>query len=618
MSNKKEVKKIDLSTIKNPNFLKDLSYKELDVLSQDISEEIIDKVSINGGHLASNLGVIDATIALCRVFDFSKDKIIFDVGHQCYTYKILTGRSLERLRKSDGVSGFQKLSESPYDHFECGHSSTSISAASGMAIARDLNKKKYDVIAFIGDSALSNGLALEGLNNLASSNNKVIIVLNDNDMSITKPVGGLAKAFRNLSNSLLYRRSKNAYPRVMKKTRFGRWILSWTAAIKNWFKRHLMAINVFDNLNIAYVGPVDGHNIKKMEKAFDRAKKYDKSIVIHIKTIKGKGFKYSENDDSGKWHGVGMFDKHTGKIEIAPNTVTWSQIYSKAMVEVMGENQDVVAVVPATGVGSELENIFELFPKRTFDVGISEEHALTLSGGLSANGKHPIVSIYSTFLQRAFDELSHDIARMNLNATLLIDRSGLVGEDGNTHQGIYDESYLISTPNTCVAMASRPEEALGLLKESIKNHGLFCIRFPRSRTISSDIKPVEVPFGKWKKELEGSKTAIVSVGPVTVELKDILIRNKKNVSLYNAIYLKPMDKTVVDKELLSYDRVIIYDPYGIENGFAQQLAVTLSASNHYKGEIIIKSIPDVFVEHASQKEQLSKFGLLPEQIAELL
>lgn len=618
MSSKKEVKKIDLKSIENPNFLKDLSYKELDTLSNDIREEIIDKISINGGHLASNLGVVDATIALCRVFDFSKDKIIFDVGHQCYTYKILTGRSLERLRKSDGVSGFQKLSESPYDHFECGHSSTSISAASGMAIARDLNGDKYDVIAFIGDAALSNGLALEGLNNLAEKNNKVIIVLNDNDMSITKPVGGLAKAFRNLSNSLLYRRSKNAYQRVMKKTGFGRWILSWTSAIKNWFKRHLMAINIFDNLNIAYVGPVDGHNIKKMEKVFDRAKRYEKPIVIHIKTIKGKGFKYSENDDSGKWHGVGMFDKHTGKIEIAPNTVTWSQVYSETVVKTMSENENAVVVVPATGVGSELENVFELYPNRIFDVGIAEEHALTMSGGLSVNGKHPIISIYSTFLQRAFDELSHDIARMNLNATLLIDRSGLVGEDGNTHQGIYDEAFLIATPNTVVTMASRPSEAFGLMKESMNNHGLFCIRFPRSRVSNENVAAEELPFGKWKKELSGGKTAIVSVGPSTVELEDILIKNKKEVTLYNALYLKPMDSEVVDKELLSYSRIIIYDAYGIENGFAQQLAAYLVSKHQYKGEIIIKAIPDVFVEHASQKEQLSKFSLLPEQIAELL
>ena len=617
MSHKKEIKRINLSEIKDPSFVKELSYKELDVLSEDISNEIIDKVSINGGHLASSLGVVDATLAMCKVFDFSKDKLIYDVGHQCYSYKILTGRSLERLRKSDGVSGFQKLSESPYDHFECGHSSTSISAAQGMAIARDLNGEKYNVIAFIGDAAISNGLAFEALNNLSIKNNKVIIVLNDNDMSITKPVGGLARAFRNLSNSLLYRRSKNAYQRLMKTTKFGRWILSWTGAIKNWFKRHLMSINIFDNLGLAYIGPVDGHNIKKMVTAFEKAKKYEKPIVIHIKTIKGKGYKYSENDDSGKWHGVGGFDKHTGQSEVAPNTVTWSEIYSKAIVQLMSENQDVVTIVPATGVGSSLENAFELFPTRCFDVGIAEEHALTMAGGLAASGKHPVVSIYSTFLQRAFDELSHDIARMNLNATLLIDRSGLVGEDGNTHQGIYDEAFLLSTPNTVVTIASRESEAYGLVDESMKKHGLFCIRFPRSRVAFGKEKEA-TPFGKWKKELDGSKTAIVSCGPITLDLKTQLEKLNKGVALYNAIYLKPMDEALINRELVKYNKVIIYDAYGIENGFAQQLATHLVANEKFKGEIVIKAIPDVFVEHASQQEQLSQFGLLPDQIAELL
>ena len=616
MPKKKEIKHIDLKQIKDPSFVKDLSYKELEVLSDDISAEIIDKVSINGGHLASSLGAVDATIALCKVFDFSKDKLIYDVGHQCYSYKILTGRSLERLRKSDGVSGFQKLSESPYDHFECGHSSTSISAAKGMAVARDLNGDKYEVIAFIGDSAIANGLAFEALNNLTDKNNKVIIVLNDNDMSITKPVGGLARAFRSLSNSILYRRSKNAYQRIMKKTGFGRWILSWTSAIKNWFKRHLVSINIFDNLGISYVGPIDGHNIKKMADTFEKVKRRDKSVVIHIKTIKGKGYKYSENDDSGKWHGVGMFDKHTGQIEIKPNSVAWSAIYSEALVKAMSENENIVTIVPATGVGSSLESCFELFPNRTFDVGIAEEHALTMAGGLAVSGKHPVVSIYSTFLQRAFDELSHDVARMNLNATLLIDRSGFVGEDGNTHQGIYDEAFLLSTPNTVVTMASRTSEAFVLMEESFKNHGLFCIRFPRSR-VEPNQQSEPVPFGKWKKELDGSGTAIVSTGPVTVELKELLEKSGKKVALYNAIYLKPMDEAVVD-ELVKYNKVIIYDAYGVENGFAQMLASRLSVEKNYKGQIIIKSIPDVFVEHASQKEQLEKFGLLPEQIAELL
>ena len=616
MANKKELKKVNIAEIKDPTFLKDLSYAELDLLSKDICEYIVDKTAINGGHLSSNLGVIDATIALCRSFDFTKDKIIFDVGHQCYTYKILTGRSLERLRKKDGVSGFQKMSESPYDHFECGHSSTSISVAKGMAVTRDLNKEDYSVVAFIGDASFANGLAFEGLNNLTNGNNKVIIVLNDNDMSITKPVGGLAKTFRKLSNSSLYRRSKHRYQRIMKKTRFGRWILGWTGAIKNWFKRHVMAMNVFDNIGLAYIGPVDGHNIKSMEAAFKKAKTYDKSVVIHIKTIKGKGYKFAENEDNGKWHGVSGFDKETGKINTNENLVSWSTIYSKAILEEMANRPEAVAVIPATAVGSELQPVFEFYPTRSFDVGIAEEHALTMSGGLAASGKHPIVSIYSTFLQRAFDELSHDIARMNLNATILIDRAGLVGEDGNTHQGIYDEPFLLATPNTVVTMASRESEAFALFKESFNNHGVFCIRYPRSKMLPSN-KREELSFGKWKKELSGKDTAIVSVGPLTLDLKKLLEENKKEVSLYNAIYMKPMDDEIISKELVKYNRVIIYDAYSVENGFAQYLSVKLVTLG-YKGEIIIKSIPDVFVNHASINEELDGFHLQPEDILKLL
>ena len=616
MAKKKELKKVNIAEIKDPTFLKDLSHAELELLSKDICEYIVDKTSINGGHLAANLGVIDATIALCRCFDFSKDKIIFDVGHQCYTYKILTGRSLERLRKSDGVSGFQKVAESPYDHFECGHSSTSISVAKGMALARDLNKENYDIVAFIGDASIANGLAFEGLNNIANGNNKVIIILNDNDMSITKPVGGLAKSFRSLSNSTLYRRSKHRYQRIMKKTRFGRWILGWTGKIKNWIKRHVMALNIFDNMGLAYIGPVDGHDIKAMEKAIAKAKSYDRSAIIHIKTIKGKGYKYAENDDSGAWHGVSGFEKETGKINRDEKLISWSDIYSKAILEEMSMNDQAVLVVPATAVGSELQSAFELYPTRVFDVGIAEEHALTMSGGLSISGKHPIISIYSTFLQRAFDELSHDIARMNLSTTILIDRSGLVGEDGNTHQGIYDESFLLATPNTVVAMASRESEAYALFKESFNNHGVFCIRFPRSKLLPTNEKE-ELSFGKWKKELSGKDIAIVSVGPLTLDLKKLLEENKKNVSLYNAIYLKPMDDELISSEIIKNNKIIIYDAYSIENGFAQYLTAKL-VSLGYKGEIIVKSIPDEYVDHATINEQLDKFALQPEEILKLL
>ena len=517
------MKHIDLKQIKDPSFLHGLDYKELNVLSDDIRDYIVDSVSKNGGHLASNLGVVETTIALCRCFDFSKDKIVFDVGHQCYTYKILTGRSLERLRNKDGISGFPKFDESPYDHFETGHSSTSISACHGMAISRDLKGDNYNVVAFIGDAAIVNGLAFEALNNLGHSEHKVIIVLNDNDMSITKPVGALARSFRSLSNSSLYRRSKHGYQRLMKKTRFGRWILKVTGAFKHWVKCHLMSLNIFDSFGLAYFGPVDGHNIKDMEKVFKKAKKMDKSVVIHVKTLKGKGYKPSENDDSGSWHGVDKFNKQTGEVINHEHTYTWSHIYSEALESEMEAHHDAYLIVPATGVGSDLNNIFKNYPNRYIDVGIAEEHAFTLAGGLAISGLHPVISIYSTFLQRAYDELSHDLARMNLNATVLIDRAGLVGNDGDTHQGIYDEQFLLGIPNVVVSMASNEAEARGLLEESFNEHGVFCIRYPRDSIKERNENKESLVFGQWKKETNGNQQALVAMGPVVQELKDFII-----------------------------------------------------------------------------------------------
>ena len=616
MSKKKEIRHINLQEIKDPSFLHDLDYKELNVLSDDIREYIVDSVSKNGGHLASNLGVVETTIALCRCFDFSKDKIVFDVGHQCYTYKILTGRSLERLRNKDGVSGFPKLDESPYDHFETGHSSTSISACQGMAISRDLKGDNYNIVAFIGDAAIVNGLAFEALNNLGNSEHKVIIVLNDNDMSITKPVGALARSFRSLSNSSLYRRAKHGYQRVMKATRFGRWLLKVTGAFKHWVKCHLLSLNIFDSFGLAYFGPVDGHNIKDMEKVFKKAQKMDKSVVIHVKTLKGKGYKPSENDDSGSWHGVSKFNKDTGEPISDSQAYTWSRIYSEALENKMDAHSDAYLVVPATGVGSDLNNLFKKYPDRYIDVGIAEEHAFTLAGGLAISGLHPVISIYSTFLQRAYDELSHDIARMNLNATILIDRAGLVGNDGDTHQGIYDEQFLLGIPNVVVSMASNEAEAKALLEESFAQHGVFCIRYPRSyikeRMENEDV----LEFGRWKKETNGKDLALVTLGPVVQELKEFIIINNKNVALYNALYQKPMDEMAI-KELLNYQKIIIYNPYAVETGFASLLSMRL-LENKYQGEVLIKAIPDAFVKYASIEEQREEFGISVNDIEKLL
>ena len=612
MSKKKVIQRININEIKDPSFLAGLSYQELQTLSKDIADYIVDATSINGGHLSSNLGVVDATIALCRTFDFSKDKIIFDVGHQCYTYKILTGRSLERLRQKDGVCGFQRMAESPYDHFEAGHSSTSIAVANGMAVARDLNKENYNVVAFVGDSSIANGLAFEALNDVAMQKHKVIIVLNDNDMSISYPVGGLSRLFRKYGTSSFYTKSKTFFRKILCWNGFGRWLYKVGGSFKNWIKIHVLRTNLFDNLGYALIGPIDGHDIKAMEKAFAKAKKLNKSVVVHIKTIKGKGYEFAEGDKVGNWHGVGPFDKETGK-SLKPESLTWPELYSNLLLESMRENDKIVAIVPGTGVGSYIDKIHNEFPKRTIDVGIAEEYAVTMAGGLSASGYYPVVSIYSTFLQRAYDEISHDIARPGLNATLLIDRAGLVGNDGSSHQGIFDEAFLMSIPNTIIAMASNPGQSKSLLRESFNGHGVFALRYPKYEC-SEEYKEEQLPFGKWKLELSGKDTAIVGVGPEVEELKELL--KGKGVTLVNAIYQKPLDSEWVDK-LLSYKKVIIYDAYSVVGGFPQALAASLM-SKGFKGEVVLKAIPDTFVKHASVKEQKVEFGLLSEDIVKLV
>ena len=609
-----KVNHYDLKGIKDPKFLAYLSKKELYVLAEDIRVEILRATSLYGGHLSSNLGTVELTIALNRVFDFSKDKIIFDVGHQSYTYKILTGRSLENLRTKDGISGFQKISESPYDVYEAGHSSTSISAAEGFAIARDLNHEKYNVVAVIGDSSIVSGLAFEGLNDLASSSHKVIVILNDNGMSISKPQGGLSKLFANISSAAGYNRSKARYKRIMNRTKFGRWIYSWTSAIKNWFKHKLVKANVFDTMGLVYIGPVDGHNIKAMERAFKRANNTPKSVVIHVCTQKGKGYKPAENDTNGYWHGVTPFEIETGEPKVQhEGQNSWSHIFSDLTEKMMTEHDDAYLISPATQHGSGLDKVFAIYSERCSDVGIAEEHALTMASGLAVAGHHPIVSIYSTFMQRGFDQISHDLARMKCNSTILVERAGLVGADGETHQGLYDVSFLANTPNTVVTMPSTVEEALALYKESFNNHGPFFIRIPRAITeYNGTINDINVEFGRFMKIKEGSttRTALIGIGPLFREVASIVA--KKNITLYNALYISPINELDVD-ELLKFETIVIYDPYGTSGGFVDPLMAKLLQKG-FKGEIKAFTVPTEFVKQATIKEQLEQFGLLPEQI----
>ncbi len=592
------MEEINVKTINDPKFLKTLSYKELNLLCANIREEIINATSANGGHVASNLGVVELTVALHRTFDFSKDKLLLDVGHQCYTHKILTGRSLDKLRKKDGISGFQKRNESIYDCFEAGHSSTSISTALGMAVARDLNKENYDIVAVIGDGSVTSGLAFEGLNNLGHLNNKVIIVLNDNDMSISKPTGGFARFLQRIRTSVSYNRKKKSYQRFMCKTRFGLWLYNISANIKNTFKKMFLSSNIFDTMGFAYIGPIDGHNIKAMEKALKQAQKASRSVVIHVQTIKGKGYKYSEEDHLGIWHGVPPFDKDTGTFK-CDQVTCWSQAIANDLDEILAKNEKTVLINPAMVQGSCLNGIFKKYKGRTFDVGICEEHAFTMASGLALSGYHPIISIYSTFMQRAYDEIQQDLARMNLNVTITIDRAGLVGADGETHQGIFDEAMLYTIPNTVITMPSNNEEAKILLNESLNNHGAFAIRFPKAKINSLNEDVSSFKFGEWLKVRDTkSDDVIVSFGPIINDLKEKI----SNVDIINAIYQKPiLDDNI--KRILNYKRIILYNPYGIIDGFINNFIEKLTLYN-YRGVIKVVAIKQDFIKASSQIEQM--------------
>ena len=604
----KKLVDIDIKTIQNPYFLKDLSYKELDLLSNKIRNYIIEVVSKNGGHLSSNLGVVEATIALNRIFDFKKDKLLFDVGHQCYTHKILTGRSLEKLRKKDGVSGFPKKSESIYDCFESGHSSNSISNALGFALKRDISKANYDIVVFIGDSSISNGLSFEALNDDLIQKHKIIIVLNDNDMSISKTVGSTSRFLQKISTSVLYNKLKVSYKNSLNKNKLGKWIYRTSYKFKNFIKNLFFRKNLFTLMNLNYIGVIDGHNIKAIEKALNKAKNSTKSVIVHIKTIKGLGYKFAQEDEEGYYHGVAPFKINKDKLFL--NSKSYSYLYANYMKEILKKDKNVFLLSPATLVGSDLERFKNEFPEQIIDVGIAEEHCLSLAAGMALNGLKPYIFIYSTFLQRAFDQIIHDIARDNLNVTLMIDRSGFVGEDGPSHMGIFDESFLLEVPNTIVSMASCKNLAKKLIEISYLNKNFMCIRFPKDNYIddSEDIYN-DLKIGEWKYVLKHDFDCVVlTFGPCLNEFKKYIIQNNLNIDLINCVFQNPINEQHI-KDLLKYKIIIIYNGYGVENGFNFKIISLLNKYN-FNNKVISYAIKNKFLEHQIIYECVQSENLL--------
>ena len=612
---------MDVREIKNPNFLKNMSNEELESLSTDIRSFIVESVSKTGGHLSSNLGIVDLTIALHKVFDFSRDKIIFDVSHQCYTHKILTGRAndFDSLRQLNGLSGFQKRKESSYDHYEAGHSSTSISAALGYALARDKRGKNYNVVALIGDGSIANGLSLEALNHLASLNTRLIIILNDNEMSISKSIGGIHNSLDRIRFNHGYNVTKAKTKKILANIpNVGPVINNGIKKFKSSLKKiYLNDGYLFEELGIKYYGPINGHDYKEMINYLTLAKKETRPVIIHVITEKGKGYYPCENDTIGRWHGVGPFDIRTGEFKITPSDkISWSEVISNHLIELTNKNNKINVITPAMAGGSKLLKYRVIYPDNFIDVGMAEEHALVLANGMSMAGLIPFVSIYSTFLQRGYDEVLHDIARMNGHVIIGVDRCGIVGEDGETHQGIYDLSFLLPIPNLVIATPKDSIEAGNMLATSVREECPFVIRYSKGSIPYEKQSLYEIiEIGSWEFIKKGRDAIIITYGDFIDNA--ICIRNNLkemyDIGVVNARFQKPIDEEMFKEILRRFRFIFVYEEQVMINSLGSYL-VNYANNLGYRGYIRTFAIEDKFIEQGKKDEVIKLLGLDPRNI----
>ena len=594
-----------LSKINYPTDLKKLKPGELPALAKELRSFLVRSVSKTGGHLASNLGAVELTMALLYCFDLPRDKIIWDVGHQSYVHKILTGRRprFGSLRKFGGLSGFPKREESPFDFFNVGHASTSISAGLGFAKARDLKREKSKVISVIGDGALTGGLAFEGLNNAGRSETDFIVILNDNQMSIGRNVGSVTRRLNELRANAKYHYIKKGTAKILKKIPLAMRVAD---RVKNAVRYSLIKGILFSELGFNYIGPVDGHNVLGLIKVLNEVKKLSGPILLHVYTKKGKGYKIAEKKPD-KFHGVGPFNIKTGD-SLKKSVKTYSDVFGETLIEMAAKNKRVVAVSAAMTDGTGLARFAQKFPSRFFDVGICEGHATTFAGGLAAEGFIPFAAIYSTFLQRAYDNVLHDICQNNLPVIFAIDRAGLVGEDGETHQGLFDISYLSHMPNIVIMAPRNKNEFIDMLKFATKLKRPCAVRYPKGAARGGDSAPLE--FGKSETVLDnGASGAIVSVG----DAFDIAekISGELNMDLVNARFIKPLDIDILKK----YKRIFVNEPAVKTGGYYSQL---LTAANDLNLPVKIAGFgfPDCFIEHGSCEELQKKYGLDAESLLE--
>ncbi|NFA61341.1 1-deoxy-D-xylulose-5-phosphate synthase [Clostridium botulinum] len=599
--------------------IKSMSIKELNQFSYEIREFLIDNVSKTGGHLASNLGVVELTLSIFNVFDLNRDKVIWDVGHQAYVYKILTGRKdkFNTLRQYGGLSGFPKKCESTYDVFETGHSSTSISAALGIARARDIKGENNKVIAVIGDGALTGGMAFEALNDLGFNKTDLIIILNDNQMSIAENVGGMSSYLSKVRLDPTYNKFKKEVNNTLNKIpNVGKGMARSLEKVKNGIKQMIVPGMLFENLGIKYLGPIDGHDIKELSKVMKMAKNLNGPVLIHTITKKGKGYAYAEKKPD-KFHGIGPFDCDSGEVN-SKTCLTYSKVFGEELTKIAKEDKKVVAITAAMKDGTGLRKFGETFPERFFDVGIAEQHAVTLAAGIATEGLKPVFAVYSTFLQRAYDQILHDICIQNLPVVLGIDRAGIVGSDGETHQGIFDLSYLSSLPNMTIIAPKCLEEMGIMLRWALNQNSPVAIRYPRGGDIKSlEMTPIKnIKKGKWEVICEEGDIAIIATGKMVQHA--IIAREKLKSygiksTIVNANFVKPIDKELIKNFVKKGYKIVTVEDNVVKGGFGSlvlQYISKLKANN----VVLNLGFKDKFVPHGSTDILYKIEGLDPEGI----
>ncbi|HIV22744.1 MAG TPA: 1-deoxy-D-xylulose-5-phosphate synthase [Candidatus Merdiplasma excrementigallinarum] len=593
-----------LEKINQSNDIKKIEKDELPLLAEEIRQFLIEKISVTGGHLASNLGVVELTMALHLAFQLPEDKMIWDVGHQSYTHKILTGRrdGFDELRKYGGMSGFPKRKESSCDAFDTGHSSTSISAGLGYARARDLLGEKYAVISIIGDGALTGGMAYEALNNAAQMKTNFIIILNDNEMSISENVGGLSTYLSNLRTADAYTGLKAGLEKSLNRIPvYGSRMVERIRMTKNGIKQLIIPGMFFEDLGVKYLGPLDGHNIAQMVRVFQEARRVNGAVVIHVKTKKGKGYLPAEKHPA-RFHGAEPFDIETGLPRVKKRKANYTDVFSTVMCKMGAREPRMAAITAAMPDGTGLKRFRNMYPDRFFDVGIAEEHAVTFAAGMAVAGMIPVVAVYSSFLQRAYDQIIHDVCIQNLHVIFAVDRAGLVGSDGETHQGIFDLSYLSSIPNMCVMAPKNKWELSDMLKFAIRQEGPVAIRYPRGEAFDglADFR-APITAGKGEVLYDECGIALLAVGSMVKTALEVRARLRDlgySCSLINARFVKPLDEELIRRAAREHDLLVTMEENVRSGGFGDRVLEYLS-DIQAKVPVINVALPDDYIEHGN-------------------